>query len=104
MGDLDHPFLCSITLSELKMSSPKALPAPALPFWEPQTHLIELPCFPRGRRAADGCCAWLVGLWERDGLSPAQLSQAWAKEPSGPSALDLPTVVLRDTLLLLFWG
>uniref|UniRef100_A0A8C3TYN2 Myosin IXA n=1 Tax=Catharus ustulatus TaxID=91951 RepID=A0A8C3TYN2_CATUS len=44
MGDLDHCFSCSVTLSELKINSPRGLPAPALPFWEPQIHLIELPC------------------------------------------------------------
>uniref|UniRef100_A0A8B9MMC7 Myosin IXA n=1 Tax=Accipiter nisus TaxID=211598 RepID=A0A8B9MMC7_9AVES len=87
---LDHPFLGSIALFEPKMSSAKALPPPTLPFWEPQTHLIELPCFRGGRQAADARCAWLVGLQERDGLGAARSSQAWAKEPSGLSAWTCP--------------
>lgn len=90
MRDLDHPFLGSITLFEPKMSSAKALPPPTLPFWEPQTHLIELPCFRGGRQAADARCAWLVGLQERDRLGAARSSQAWAKEPSDPSAWTCP--------------
>lgn len=90
MGDLDHPFSYSVALSEPKMSSSKALPVPTPPFWETQTHLIELPCCLGGRRAADARCTWLVGLWERDRLGTAWLSQAWAEEPSGTSAWICP--------------
>lgn len=101
VGDPDHCFSCSATLSEPKMSSPKALPAPALAFWEPQTHLIELPCLQGASRLHMHLClaCWAAGegqTWH----STVSTGLDWGAER--PLCLDLPPVILRGMLLLLF--